>query len=216
MKMQIGIIGLGKFGLKLGETLVALGQEVVGIDSDEQKIKLAQNTLSHVYKLDATNKEALEQIRVNDLEYVLVSVGDSIDASVMISLYLKELGVPKIWVKAIHRDHQKVLYKIGVDKVIIPEFMAANQIANRIAIPGFIEHLPFDRTMAVKELTVNKWSGKTLKELDLTNTLGIQVIAVRSNGESQYRFIPKADQVFREGDTLVVIGKISQFEEIEP
>lgn len=215
MKFQIGIIGLGKFGLKLGETLVSLGQEVLGVDNDPEKIKLAQNVLSHVYQVDAMSSEALEQIRIHDLEHVLVSVGDSIAASVMISMYLKELGVQKIWAKAINKDHQKVLYKIGVDEVIIPEFMAAHQIANRIAMPGFIEHLPFDKSMGVKELTVKEWAGKSLKDLNLTNKLGIQVIAVQSRLEEEYRFIPKADEIFYEGDKIVAIGLISQLGEIK-
>lgn len=215
MKSQIGIIGLGKFGLNLGETLVSLGQEVLGMDNNPDKVHSAQNSLTHVYQVDAMNSEALEQIRIHDLEHVLISVGDSIAASVMISMYLKELGVPKVWAKAINKDHQKVLYKIGVDEVIIPEFMAAHQIANRIAMPGFIEHLPFDKTMAVKELTVKKWAGKSLKDLDLTNRLGIQVIAVQGRFEEEYHFIPKADEPFHEGDNIVAIGKISQLGDIE-
>ena len=214
MKNQVGIIGLGKFGLKFGEILVSLGQEVLGVDRNPDKIKQAQNSLTHVYQLDAMNREGLEQIRIHDLEQVLVSVGDSIAASVMISMYLKEMGVKKVWGKAINKDHQKVLYKIGVDEVIIPEFMAAERVANRIAMPGFIEQLPFDKTMAVKELKVKEWAGKSLIELDLTNKLGIQVIAVRGRLEEEYHFIPKASEIFHEGDSIVAIGKITKMGDI--
>ncbi len=210
MKSQIGIIGLGKFGLKFGQSLTDFGHEVLGIDEDPDKVKLAQNVFTQVYHADAMNREALEQIRIHDLEHVLVSVGDSIAASVMISMYLKELGVANVWVKAIHSDHEKLLYKIGADEVVIPEYMAAKQIASRISMPGFIEYLPFDKTMAVKEFTVKRWAGQSLKELDLTNKLGIQVIAVRRNGNSNYQYIPKAGEIFHEGDNFVAIGKAPQ------
>jgi trk system potassium uptake protein TrkA len=162
------------------------------------------------------SREALEQIRIQDLEHVLVSVGDSIAASVMITMYLKELGVAKVWAKAINKDHEKLLYKIGVDEVVIPEFMAAKQIASRIAMPGFIEYLSFDRSMAVKEFTVKRWAGKSLIELNLPNTFGIQIIAVRRNGSKRYEYIPKADELFQEGDNFVAIGRVAQLGKMVP
>ncbi|WP_417916665.1 potassium channel family protein [Candidatus Electronema sp. JC] len=216
MKLQIGVIGLGKFGLKFGQTLVALGHEVLGVESDPEKVKNAQHVLTQVVQTDAMSREALDQIRIQDLEHVLVSVGDSIAASVMITMYLKELGVHKVWVKATNKDHEKLLHKIGADDVVIPEFMAAKQIASRIAMPGFIEYLSFDRSMAVKEFTVKRWAGKSLIELNLTNTFGIQIIAVRRNGSKRYEYIPKADELFQEGDNFVAIGKISQMTKIVP
>jgi trk system potassium uptake protein len=216
MKLQIGIVGLGKFGLKFGQSLVALGHEVLGVESDPEKVKNAQHILTQVFQTDAMSREALEQIRIQDLEHVLVSVGDSIAASIMISMYLKELGVPKVWAKAINKDHEKLLYKIGVDEVVIPEFMAAKQIASRIAMPGFIEYLPFDKSMAVKEFSIKRWTGKNLKELNLTNTFGIQIIAVRRNGDKRYEYIPKADEIFQEGDNFVAIGKIAQLTNLTP
>lgn len=216
MKIQVGIIGLGKFGLRFGQILTELGHEVLGIDSDPGKIQGAQRLLTQVFQADAMNRTALEQIRIHDLEYVLVSVGDSIAASAMISMYLKELGVPKVWVKAVNMDHEKLLHKIGVDEVVIPEYMAASQMANRIAMPGFIEHLSFDKTMGVQEFLVDNWVGRNLRELDITNTFDVQVIAVRSSDSSEYRYIPKADQVFTKGERFVAIGKISQLSKIKP
>lgn len=216
MKKQIGIIGLGKFGLEFGKQLISYGHEVLGIDPNPEKVKAAQRILTQVFEADAMNKEALEQIRIHDLEYVLVSVGDAIAESVMISLYLKELQVQKVFAKAIHRDHEKLLYKIGVDEVIIPEFMAAKQVASRIAIPGFIEFLPFDRTMVVKELVIDKWAGKNLKELELTRKYSIQVIAVQRKEEQQYRYVPNADYAFQKGDVLVAVGGIGQLNDMEP
>ncbi|MCI5144393.1 MAG: TrkA family potassium uptake protein [Candidatus Electrothrix sp. AR3] len=216
MKLQVGIIGLGKFGLKFGQTLIDLGHEVLGVENDPEKVKNAQHVLTQVYQVDAMTREALEQIRIQDLEHVLISVGNSIAASVMISMYLKELGVAKVWVKAINEDHEKLLHKIGVEEVVIPEYMAAKQIASRIAMPGFIDYLPFDESMAVKEFTIKQWDGKSLQELNLTNTFGIQIIAVRRNGDKRYHYIPRANEIFHEGDNFVAIGEISQLGEVVP
>ncbi len=215
-KLQVGVIGLGKFGLKFGKTLVDLGHEVLGIDNNYERISQAQNILTQVLQADATNKEALKQIGVSDLTYVLISVGESIAASTMITMFLKELNVPKVWAKATNSDHEKLLRKIGIDEVVIPEHMAAKQIANRIAMPGFIEHLPFDKSMGIKEFKVSRWSGKTLREVDLTNRYDIQVIAVKGSRDEEYRFIPKADDQMKEGDRIVAIGKITQLARIKP
>ncbi len=208
--LQAGVIGLGKFGYKFGKTLMELGHTVVGIDVNPDNIKRAQHVFSQVFQADASDKTTLEQMGMADLTHVLISVGDSIASSAMISMYLKELGVKVVWVKAINGDHEKLLQKIGVDKVVMPEHLAAKQLANRMAIPGFIEHLPFDKEMVIKEVVIDEWAGKTLREIDLTNRYNIQVIATRSAGSEKFKFIPKADQELKAGDVLVTIGHIEQ------
>ncbi len=213
-RLQIGVIGLGKFGRKFGETMMLYGHDVLGIDHREANVKQAQDLLTQVFLADATNKEALEQVGVADLSHVLVSVGDSIAASTMISLYLKELGVPTVWVKAVNEDHEKLLRKVGVDEVVIPEHMAARNVAAKIAMPGFVDNLPFDERLVIKELTIDRWNGKTLRDLDLTNRYNLQVIAIKKRRDRRYKFIPKADDVLKSGDTLVVIGRIGNLDEV--
>lgn len=214
--VQAGVIGLGKFGFKFGETLVKQGVNVLGIDNDPEHIKRAQHVFTQTLQADATSKEALVQMGVGELSHVLVSVGESIAASTMISMYLKELGVPLVWVKAINADHAKLLKKIGVDDVIIPEEMAAKQLASRLTIPGFIDYFPFNQEMVLREVVIDEWSGKTLKEIGLTNKFHIQALAVKKTGEIEYSFIPKANDVLEEGDILVLIGEISSFNQITP
>lgn len=214
--VQAGVIGLGKFGFKFGETLVKQGVNVLGIDNDPEHIKRAQHVFTQTLQADATSKEALVQMGVGELSHVLVSVGESIAASTMISMYLKELGVPLVWVKAINADHAKLLKKIGADDVIIPEEMAAKQLASRLTIPGFIDYFPFNQEMVLREVVVDEWSGKTLKEIGLTNKFHIQALAVKKTGGIEYSFIPKANDVLEEGDILVLIGEISSFNQITP
>ena len=203
---QVGIIGLGKFGLAFGKALIALEQEVLGVDSNVDSVRRAQDMLTQAYQADAMEKKALEQLGFADFSHVVVSVGSSIEASAMISLYLKELDVPNIWVKAMSGDHEKLLRKIGVHEVIFPERYAANQLANQLATPGLIESLPIGHDVALLELSVDEWDGKTLRDLDLTNTFQVQVIAERKAHETQFRFIPKANEQLRKGDTLIMLG----------
>ena len=214
--VQVGVIGLGKFGLEFGKHLAALGINILGIDTDEDHIKTARHIFTQVYQANAANKEALQQIGVGDLSHVLVSVGDSIAASAMISMYLKELGVPVVWVKAINEDHSKLLKKIGVDDVFIPESMAARQLANRTTIPGFIDYFPFNKEIVVQEVKINNWAGQSLRDLNLTNQYRIQAIAVKKNDEKDYVLIPKADEKLAVDDILVIIGEIKNLTVIEP
>jgi len=215
MKIQVGIIGLGKFGLEIGKTLTSLGHEALGIDCNNQKVNFAKDILTEVFQADAMNIEALKQIRIQDLEHVVVSVGSSISVSVMVTMYLKELRVPNVWVKAINYDHEKLLYKIGADEVIIPEYIAAKQVANRIVMPGFIEFLPFDQSMAVKEFIIKDLVNKSLRELNLTNRFGIQVIAICRSNSNQWHYIPKADYKFQKGDKFIAIGKIKDLKNMK-
>ncbi len=214
--VQVGVIGLGKFGLEFGKHLAKLDINILGIDLNEKNVKRAKHIFTQIYRANAADKEALQQIGVGDLSHVLVSVGDSIAASAMISLYLKELGVPVVWVKAIHEDHAKLLRKIGVDDVFIPESMAARQLASRTTIPGFIDYFPFNNEIVVKEIKIQNWAEQSLRDLDLTNRHRIQVIAVKKNGEKDYVFIPKANEKLAVDDILVIIGEIDNLQKINP
>ena len=206
MKPQVGVIGLGKFGYKFGMTLLNLGHNVLGIDYQKENIDRAKKTFNQVFETDATQKQALEQIGVADMTHILVSVGNSISASTMISMYLKELSVQNVWVKAIHEDHAKLLKKVGADEVIIPEHLAAEQLAYRIDMPGLIDKLPFDPDMVIREMAIEKLAQKTLREIDVTNRYNIQIIAIKRSGKSKYKFIPRADDNLSRGDKIIVIG----------
>jgi trk system potassium uptake protein TrkA len=206
IKPQVCVIGLGKFGYKLGVNLLEQGHKVVGIDSHHEAVAKAQKLFTQVFEADSAQKQALEQIGVGDMTHVLVSVGDSIAASSMITMYLKELGVPNVWVKATNEDHAKLLTKIGADQVMIPEHIAARRLADQIAIPGILQRLTFDADMIIRELEINKFAGKTIREIDLTNRYGVQIIAVKKEGEKSYKYIPRANDQLSEGDSIIVIG----------
>lgn len=215
-KPQICVIGLGKFGYKFGLSLINLNHNVIGIDSNSENILAAQKKFTQVYEADASQKQALEQIGFSDISHVLISVGDSISVSAMTTMYLKELGVSNVWVKAVNEDHGKLLKRVGADEVIIPEHIAASQLADRIDMPGIIQRLPFDSRMIIREIIIKNFDGKTIKELDLTNRFDCQILAVKKNMESYYRYIPKADDILNKGDVVVVIGNRKSVSKIDP
>jgi len=215
-KPQICVIGLGKFGYKFGISLRDLNHQVIGIDINNVNIERAKKIFSQVYEADASQKQVLEQIGVSEFTHVLISVGDSISTSAMTTMYLKELNVPNIWVKAITEDHAKLLLKIGADEVIIPEHIAAQRLADRIDIPGIIQRLPFDSEMIIREVTIDNLAQKTLREIDISNKFNCQIIAIRKNNERHYRYIPKADDALLKGDIVIIIGTRKSLSKIDP
>src|SRR6056297_1330423 len=177
-KYQVGVIGLGNFGLRFGRALMEMGHEVAGVENNMERVQQAKEALTQVFQADAMNKQVLAQLSFSEYPYVLVSVGDSIAASTMITMYLKEMGVQTVWAKGLTGDHEKLLRKVGADEVIIPDKAAAKSLADRLAIPGFLEYLPFGKDIVLREIVVDQWAGCTLKDLRLPDKYKIQVIAV--------------------------------------
>ena len=212
---EVGVIGLGKFGFSLAKALTDLGIKVVGVDVNPEYVRRAQDTLAQTFEADATDQKALSQIGFQDLERVIVSTGGSMEASILVVLNLQSVGVKNIWVKAISEAHERVLYKLGVPFVVFPEAFVAFQLAHRLAAPGLHEYFGLGKDVATREIVVDQWTGKTLRELDLTNTYQVQVIAFRQNGESEFHFVPQADRRLVEGDVLVLLGRTENIIRVE-
>ncbi|HMM38108.1 MAG TPA: TrkA family potassium uptake protein [Desulfovibrio sp.] len=205
-KIEIGVVGLGKFGYALAESVKELGHVAVGVDADEAMVRRAQTVLDQVFQADGTDKKVLEQLGFQNLDYVVVSIGKSMEASILVAMNLQELGVKNIWVKAISPEHEKVLKRLGVHFVVFPEQFVARQLAHRMAVPGILDYLPLGEGVLVQEIKVERWAGKSLRDLNLPATHRVQVVAVKREGESRFSFVPRPDQVLNEGDVLVLLG----------
>ena len=214
-RKEFGVVGLGKFGLSLAASLMKHDQKVVGLDMDPDKVRAASEILTHAYQAEAVDKTALEQLGFGELPEVIVSTGHSMEASILVTLFLKELGCKSVTVKAISHDHEKVLRKVGADSVIFPERYAAEQLAAKLAVPGLIDYLPLGTNIILKEIVVDEWAGRTLRDLDLTNNYGVQVVAIKGPEDKQYTFVPKAGEPLRKGDALAVIGNAENLAEVE-
>ncbi|MFV0422711.1 potassium channel family protein [Oleidesulfovibrio sp.] len=215
-KLEIGIIGLGKFGLPLAQTLTKLGHGVVALDRSESRVRQVQDSLSHVYTAEATDIGVLQQLRFQDLDAVVVSVGGSMESSILVTLNLQEVGAKKIYVKAVSNEHRKVLTRLGVDHVIQPENDVATQLAHRLSNPGMLDLLPLGGGVLLQELVVDQWAGKTLLDLKLSNESGVMVVAIRYAGQREYTFVPPADRQLATGDIMVVIGKVDDVNKLKP
>ncbi|MCF8107225.1 MAG: TrkA family potassium uptake protein, partial [Desulfohalobiaceae bacterium] len=140
-KKEVGVVGLGNFGYYVGKTLVGMGHTVVGVDSNQAKVGQAREILTKVFEADATDKIALQQLGLSEMDNVVVSVGKSMESSLLIALHLKELGDPRLWVKAVSEEHETVLRKLGVEEVVFPERFAAQELARKLVIPGVVDYL---------------------------------------------------------------------------
>ncbi|CAK7045381.1 MAG: Ktr system potassium uptake protein A [Desulfovibrio sp.] len=206
-KLEVGIIGLGKFGLQLGLSLMESGHRVVGLDNDENTVRTAQDMLSRVYRGDATDKTVLEQLRFQDMDCVALSVGSSLETSVLAALNLHDLNVPRILARASGAQHREVLRRLGVHTVIQPEADVAKLTAMRLSNPGMLDFVDVGGGVLLQQAKVDAWAGKTLMELSLTTEHQVMVVAIKKPGEKDFRFVPDARAPLEKGDTLILIGE---------
>lgn len=215
-KQEIGVIGLGKFGLRMATTLVSLGHTVVGIDMSDVRVQRAEEALDSVYKADATNIAVLRSLHVQDLDWVVISVGQSVEQSLSITLNVQELGGPKIWVKASNEEHRKILQRLRVNRAIVPETDAAVMAAHQLTYPGMLDLIPKYGGIAIQELKVDDWQGRTLIDLNLMQRFNVMVLGIRPAGEHSFNFVPHATTVLQKGDTIVLAGRANSMSDIKP
>lgn len=204
--MEVGIIGLGKFGLQLGKSLAELGHTCIGMDIDPAKVHQAMDAFAQVYEGDATNIETLEELKFATLNTVAVTIGNHLEASILTVLGLQELGVFDILVKASNLMHKKVLERLGITRVIQPEIDEAKRLALKLDNPGIIDLLPIGKGIVVQEAKVANWAGKSLREMNVRGVSNVLVAAVRKNDALHYHFVPDPSSSFAFGDTLLLIG----------
>lgn len=205
-RLEVGVIGLGKFGLQLGVTLMELGHRVVGVDKDEQRVRHVQEMLSQVYQGDATDRNVVDQLRFQDLDAVAVSVGRSMEDSILITLNLQELKAANIIAKAVSAEHRKVLQRLGAHRVIQPEADVAVQTAHRLSVPGMLDLLPVGGGVLIQEVTIDVWAGKNLIDLNLGKK-GVLAAGVKKRGSAEYQFVPDPTAFFEAGDSVILFGE---------
>jgi trk system potassium uptake protein TrkA len=204
-----GVIGLGRFGYYVARTLAQGGAEVIACDVDEEKVREISEYVSLAYVLDATDAKALKESGIADVDVAVVSVGENIEASILIVVQLKELGVKEIVAKAVNPLHGKVLEKLGVDRVVYPEKEMAIRVAHSLLVGEFIEEIPIGEKYSLFELKAFDFMlGKTLRELDIRRRFGVSVLAIK-RGENLI-VNPMGDEKILPGDILVVLGTTEQ------
>ncbi len=207
MSRQFVIIGLGRLGSAMLETLLSLGHDVLGIDLDEDLVQDLSGDYpqAHLVAADATEEPVLRDLNVGHFDGGAVVIGENMEAGILATANLKELGVPFVIARAMSKLHARVLERIGADRIIEPEKDMGAQVARTMASPAVIDYVDLGGDEALIEAEVPaEWVGKSLSELHLARKSGLTVLAVKPKGEAGT--IPDADTVFGKGDVVVVGG----------
>ena len=205
---RVIVVGLGIFGFNIAKELYESGLEVIAIDKHKETIQKIKDFSTRAILADATDKEVLETIGIQEDDVVIVSFGEDLAASTLLTLHLKELNVKEIIVKAPNEDHKRILEKVGATEVIIPEKEMAGKVAKRLISPNVLDYIPLSRDYTISEIAPpSSFLGKTIGELQLRKKHHIGVIASRDVLTDQIQMIPSADFVIKDSDILVVIGK---------
>ncbi len=213
--IKFAVIGLGSFGSNVTKTLYEHRHEVLAIDKDKAKVEAAKSFSSHAVLMDSADMENLVGVGIREMDVVVVSLGPEMEASILTVLHLHELGLRRIVAKALTEDHAKILEAVGATEVIYPEKDMAIRTALRLTSPNIMECLPLMSGVSIQEIAPpDKFIGKSLKELDLRNKYGIQVIAIRELVPERTVYVPKADFVLKDSDVLIVMGDEKKLEKL--
>ena len=208
------VIGLGLFGQALARQLCMLGAEVLAMDVRSDLVQQVANDVTHAVVGDAQDKEVLRALGVRDMDCAIVSIGDDLAASVLITMNLMELEVPYIVCKAHDETHRRVLEKLGANRVVIPEQENAQRLGRSLHSHNVLEYIELSEDYGILEIPAPKsWVGKTLKELNVRAKLGLNIIAVESGEKTNVS--PSADYQILEGDIMVVLGDNYSLEAVQ-
>lgn len=205
MKKQFAVIGMGRFGSSVAKTLSNLGFEVLAIDSSEQRTQEVSNIVTHVVQADSTDEEALRALGLRNFDVVIVAIGQDIQASILTTIIVKEIGVPKVVVKAQNELHGKVLAKVGADRVIYPERDMGVRVAHHLISSNIIDYIELSEDYSIVEVqAVGQMVGRNLRELDIRAKYGCNVMAIRTG--DKMNIAPHAEDIIKHNDILVVVG----------
>lgn len=211
---QYIVLGLGRFGKSVSMTLAQAGYEVMVVDQREEVIQDMAPFVTHAVKADITDADTLKELGVRNFDVAIVAVGKDMQASIMATLLLKEMGVPFVLAKASTEIHQKVLEKLGADRIVFPEDEMGRRIAANLVSGNILDYIQLSKDYSIMEVAIlERWAGKTIKELDIRKKHGINIIAVEQN--KQISVTPSPDLMLEMGDVLVVVGNNKAMRELE-
>jgi trk system potassium uptake protein TrkA len=217
-KKQFAIIGLGTFGYNVAVELAKKDMQVLAIDNNGEIVNRIDRLVTQALVADAADEKAMEDAGVADCDSVVISIGGNIETSILSTLVVKELGVKNVIVKSSSHWHSRVVAKLGVDTVVYPEFEMAKKLVDNIVMPNILEQIELSKDYNLVEVIAPEeiW-GKTIKNSNVRNNYGVNIIAVRKripiiddNGQSDIKeevnMMPGPDDEINQNDILVVIG----------
>ncbi|BCJ52465.1 potassium transporter [Actinoplanes sp. NBRC 14428] len=208
---NVVVVGLGRFGGAVAESLVNLGHEVLGIDVDARLVQEWSDRLTHVVEADATDTDALRQLGVQDFSRAVVGIGTNLETSVLTVLTLAEVGVREIWAKATSVKHGQILSRVGARHVIFPEAEMGERVAHLIT-GRMLDYIEFDDGFAIAKVRApREATGRTLADIGLRSKWGVTVVGIKLPGEDFTYARPET--VVPSGGILIVAGNTSKVEQ---
>ena len=207
---SFGVIGLGRFGTALAISLAENGKEVIVIDRDESKVKVLRNYTEHAFVADDLSAETLEQAGIQNCDVVIVCIGEKIDTSILTTMHVVGLGVPRVIAKALSPDQGAVLEKIGAE-VVYPERDMALRLGKRLASDNFLDYVSLDNSVEIRQIKVPaKLAGISIEESGIRQKYNLNIIAMEHGKETNIEVMPQYK--LAEDDVMVVIGKVNNID----
>lgn len=211
---QFAVIGIGRFGASVAAKLYEMGYDVLAIDTSESRIDGIVDRVTHAVVADSTSEAALKSLGISNFDVVIVAIGQDIQASILTTLVLKEMGVKQIVTKALTEQHGKVLQKIGADRIVFPERDMGIRVANNLAATNVLDFIELSPDFSIVELiATTEMVGKSLKELDLRAKFGVNVLAIRTT-DKKINVSPAASDKIQAGDLLIMVGENSSLQKL--
>lgn len=208
------VIGLGRFGTEVARQLCALGCEVLAVDTSAELVQQVANDVTHAVVADARDKEVLKALGAKDFDCAVIAIGGDLGNSVLATMNVKELGIPKVVCKAHDDTHRQVLLKLGADQVVIPEQENAGRLARSLSSHNVLDYIELSEDYGIIEVPAPRsWVGKSLKELNVRAKLGVNIIAIKSLGDINVS--PSADYAIKSEDVMVVLGDSIALKEVQ-
>ena len=212
---RVVVIGLGIFGFNLAKDLFEAGLEVIAIDKNKDMVQNIRDYSTKAIVADATDKEVMEAIGLEENDAVVISFGEDLAASTILTLHLKEMNLKNIIVKAPNEDHKRILEKVGATEVVIPEREMAGKVARSLISPNVMDFIPLTREYTVCEIAPPKsFIGRSIGDIQLRKKFNIGLLASRDVLTDEITMIPGGDFVVKDSDILVVIGKEQDIQRI--
>lgn len=211
---QFAVIGLGRFGSSVAKTLAQMGYEVLGIDDDIEVVNNMADSLTSSVKADILDEQVFKTLGIGNFDVVVVGLGKEIQASILVTVMLKEMGVKEVVAKARTELHGRVLERVGADKVVFPERDMGVRLARALVSKNIMDQIALSPEYSLMEVAAPAvFVNKTLDKLGARQKYGISVLAIRRGAEVVIS--PSAGEVIKKGDILVVVGKDTQLRKLE-
>ena len=205
---RFAVIGLGTFGFYAAKALFEDGNEVVAIDEDKGKVQAIDPWSTEAIVCDATEKETLKALGLENMDGVIVSTGTKISTSILICLHLQEIGVKKILAKALDDDHGKILRRVGATEIIHPERDVALRVSKGLSKPNMLDFIPLAEDFELVQVgPPDEFIGKSLMQLNLRAKYNVHVIAIKELVPENFLLVPPPNFVIKDSDILIMLGK---------